>query len=122
MNALMLRGALAARTAAGVRVMTAMPIHSVAEPFIRLRAIRHLERGLIVCWLAALASLTSPGYPAAGTRTGCRRIAPSPELPAIRGKRSGPLRQPMTLRFSAWGPFWPCVMSNSTFCPSSRLR
>ncbi len=48
MNALMLRGALTAQTAAGVRVMTAVPIHSVAEPFIRLRAIRHLERGLIV--------------------------------------------------------------------------
>ncbi len=48
MNALMLRGALTARTVTGVRVMTAMPIHSVAEPFIRLRVIRHLERGLIV--------------------------------------------------------------------------
>ncbi|MET1007037.1 MAG: uridine monophosphate kinase, partial [Propionibacteriaceae bacterium] len=48
MNALMLRGALTARTAADVRVMTAMPIQSVAEPFIRLRAISHLERGLIV--------------------------------------------------------------------------
>jgi uridylate kinase len=48
MNALMLRGALTARTEAGVRVMTAIPIQSVAEPFIRLRAIRHLDRGLIV--------------------------------------------------------------------------
>jgi uridylate kinase len=47
MNALMLRGALTARTAADVRVMTAMPIHSVAEPFIRLRAARHLEDGRI---------------------------------------------------------------------------
>ena len=28
--------------------MTAVPIHSVAEPFIRLRALHHLERGLIV--------------------------------------------------------------------------
>ena len=28
--------------------MTAMPIQSVAEPFIRLRALSHLERGLIV--------------------------------------------------------------------------
>ena len=36
MNALMLRGALTARTDADVRVMTAVPIHSVAEPFIRL--------------------------------------------------------------------------------------
>ena len=48
MNALMLRGALTARTDADIRVMTAMPIHSVAEPFIRLRAVHHLERGMIV--------------------------------------------------------------------------
>ncbi|WP_026212586.1 UMP kinase [Longispora albida] len=48
MNALMLRGALTARTDTSVRVMTAMPMQSVAEPFIRLRAMRHLDRGLIV--------------------------------------------------------------------------
>ena len=48
MNALMLRGALTARTDADVRVMTAVPIHSVAEPFIRLRAVHHLDRGMIV--------------------------------------------------------------------------
>jgi uridylate kinase len=48
MNGLMLRGALTARTDADVRVMTAMPITSVAEPFIRLRAVNHLERGKIV--------------------------------------------------------------------------
>ncbi len=48
MNALMLRGALTARTNADVRVMTALPIHSVAEPFIRLRGVHHLERGFIV--------------------------------------------------------------------------
>jgi uridylate kinase len=38
MNALMLRGALTARTDTDIRVMTAVPIHSVAEPFIRLLA------------------------------------------------------------------------------------
>ena len=48
MNALTLRGVLTARTDTDVRVMTAIPMDSVAEPFIRLRAIRHLERGLIV--------------------------------------------------------------------------
>jgi uridylate kinase len=48
MNALMLRGAITARTDTDVRVMTAMSIQSVAEPFIRLRALRHLDRGLIV--------------------------------------------------------------------------
>jgi uridylate kinase len=48
MNALMVRGALTSRTDADIRVMTAVPIHSVAEPFIRLRAARHLEEGRIV--------------------------------------------------------------------------
>jgi len=48
MNALMLRGALTARTDADIRVMTAVPIHSVAEPFIRLKAVHHLDRGFIV--------------------------------------------------------------------------
>jgi uridylate kinase len=48
MNALMVRGALTSRTDADIRVMTAVPIHSVAEPFIRLRAARHLEESRIV--------------------------------------------------------------------------
>jgi uridylate kinase len=48
MNALMLRGALTARTLADVRVMTAVPMQSVAEPFIRLRAISHLDKGSVV--------------------------------------------------------------------------
>jgi uridylate kinase len=48
MNALMLRGVLTGRTEADVRVMTAVPMQSVAEPYIRLRADRHLGHGLIV--------------------------------------------------------------------------
>ena len=47
MNCLVLQGVL---TAKGVqtRVQTAIAMHEVAEPFIRLRAIRHLEKGRIV--------------------------------------------------------------------------
>ena len=48
MNALMLRGALTARTDAEIRVMTAVPMNSIAEPFIQLKAKYHLERGFIV--------------------------------------------------------------------------
>jgi uridylate kinase len=48
MNALMLRGALTARTDAEIRVMTAVPMNSIAEPFIQLRAMHHLDRGFIV--------------------------------------------------------------------------
>jgi uridylate kinase len=48
MNALMLRGVLTAKAGFDVRVMSAIPMQSVAEPFIRLRAVHHLDRGLIV--------------------------------------------------------------------------
>ncbi|WP_248929621.1 UMP kinase [Paenibacillus hamazuiensis] len=47
-NSLMLRGVLKSKTDKEVRVMTAIPIASVAEPYIRLRAIHHLEKGYIV--------------------------------------------------------------------------
>lgn len=47
-NSLLLRGVLKAKTNKEVRVMTAIPISSVAEPYIRLRAIHHLEKGYIV--------------------------------------------------------------------------
>jgi len=47
-NSLMLRGVLKARSDAEVRVMTAIPVTSVAEPYIRLRAVHHLEKGYIV--------------------------------------------------------------------------
>ncbi|WP_127149071.1 hypothetical protein [Streptomyces lydicus] len=44
-NALMLRGALTTRSEPDVRVMTAVPVQSITEPFIRLRADRHLRHG-----------------------------------------------------------------------------
>lgn len=47
-NAVILRGALTARGDTDVRVMTALPLEAVAEPYIRLRAIRHLEKRHIV--------------------------------------------------------------------------
>lgn len=47
-NSLMLRGVLKSKTDREVRVMTALPINAVAEPYIRLRAIHHLDEGYIV--------------------------------------------------------------------------
>jgi len=49
-NSLMLRGVLSSKGNGDVevRVMTAVPINTIAEPFIRLRAIHHLEKGYIV--------------------------------------------------------------------------
>jgi uridylate kinase len=47
-NSLFVRGVLTAKSAHDVRVMTALPMSNFAEPYIRLRATRHLERGAIV--------------------------------------------------------------------------
>ncbi len=64
-NSLMLRGVLTGRGTAEVRVMTAIPINTVAEPFIRLRAIHHLEKGYIVIFAAGTGQpFMTTDYPA----------------------------------------------------------
>ncbi|WP_436718293.1 UMP kinase [Rossellomorea marisflavi] len=47
-NSLMLRGVLKGKTDKEVRVMTSVPAPSVAEPYIRLKAMNHLDKGYIV--------------------------------------------------------------------------
>ncbi|MGR3764040.1 UMP kinase [Rossellomorea sp. NS-SX7] len=47
-NSLMLRGVLKSKTDREIRVMTSMPVSAVAEPYIRLRAVHHLDKGYIV--------------------------------------------------------------------------
>lgn len=51
MNALALQDALE-KAGAVVRVQTAIPISQVAEPYIRRRAMRHLEKGRVVIFAA----------------------------------------------------------------------
>ena len=47
-NSLMLRGVLKSKTDKEVRVMTSIPVSTVAEQYIRLRAVHHLDKGYIV--------------------------------------------------------------------------
>ena len=47
-NSLILRGALVTKGAHDLRVMSAVPMDTVAEPYIRLRALHHLHKGKIV--------------------------------------------------------------------------
>jgi CheY-like chemotaxis protein len=64
-NSLLLRGVLQARGQAEVRVMTALPINTVAEPFLRLRALRHLEHHAIVVLAAGTGNpYVTTDYPA----------------------------------------------------------
>lgn len=63
-NSLILRGALTYKDDRDVRVMTSIPITSVAEPYIRLRAIKHLEKGSIVILGGGLGQpLVTTDYP-----------------------------------------------------------
>ena len=55
MNALALQDALE-KAGATVRTQTAIPIPQVAEPYIRRRAIRHLEKGRVVIFAAGIGS------------------------------------------------------------------
>ncbi len=48
MNGILLRGVLKHRGLHDVRLMTALPMPSMAEPFIRLRAVAHLEQKRMV--------------------------------------------------------------------------
>ena len=54
-NALALQDALE-KLSVNTRVMTAIAMHQVAEPFIRRRAIRHLEKGRVVIFAAGTGS------------------------------------------------------------------
>lgn len=66
LNSLMLRAAIKAQSPdSEVRVMSAIPMAAFAEPFIRLRAIRHLEKGYIVIFAAGTGQpLVTTDYPA----------------------------------------------------------
>ncbi|MEV0284700.1 MULTISPECIES: UMP kinase [unclassified Kribbella] len=64
-NAVLLRGRLTALGADDVRLMTAIPINNLAEPYIRLRALRHLEKGSVVLLACGNGQpFTTTDYPA----------------------------------------------------------
>ncbi|MFC9688615.1 UMP kinase [Kribbella sp. NPDC056951] len=64
-NAVLLRGRLSALGTHGVRLMTAVPINNIAEPYIRMRALRHLEKGSIVVLAGGNGQpFTTTDYPA----------------------------------------------------------
>lgn len=65
MNGILLRGVLGHRGLEDVRLMTALPMQSMAEPFIRLRALAHLERDRLVLLAAGIGQpYVTTDYPA----------------------------------------------------------
>jgi len=64
-NGVMLRAAVNSATDRDVRVMTAIAINQIAEPYIRLRAQRHLEKGSIVILVGGIGQpYVTTDYPA----------------------------------------------------------
>ncbi len=67
MNALALQSALESIDVP-TRVLSAIPMSTVCEPYIRRRAVRHMEKGRVVILLPAPAIPTSRPIPAAALR------------------------------------------------------
>jgi len=99
-NALALQDALE-KQGCPTRVMTAIEMHEVAEPYIRRRAIRHLEKGRIVIFAAG----TSNPYFSTDTAATLRGLEIHAEVVAKATRVDGvydkdPLKNPDAVRFS----------------------
>jgi len=100
MNGLALQDALE-RVGAQTRVQTAIAMNSVAEPYIRLRAIRHLEKGRVVI----IAGGTGNPYVTTDTAAALRAMEIGAELVLKATKVNGvysadPKKNPDAVRFS----------------------
>jgi uridylate kinase len=102
-NALALQDALE-KSGVPTRVMTAIQMHSVAEPYIRRRAIRHLEKGRLVIFAAG----TSNPYFSTDTAATLRALEIHAELVAKATRVDGvydkdPLTNADAVRFNEIG-------------------
>jgi len=102
-NAIALQDALEHR-GSPTRVMTAIEMHEVAEPYIRRRAIRHLEKGRIVVFAAG----TSNPYFSTDTAATLRGLEIKAEIVAKATRVDGvydkdPLTNPDAVRFDEIG-------------------
>src|SRR5580692_8519204 len=99
-NALALQDALE-KQGVPTRVMTAIEMHEVAEPYIRRRAIRHLEKGRIVVFAAG----TSNPYFSTDTAATLRGLEIHAEIVAKATRVDGvydkdPLKNPDAVRYA----------------------
>ncbi len=98
-NALALQAALEHR-GAFTRVMSAIEMHQIAEPYIRRRAIRHLEKGRLVIFAAG----TGSPYFSTDTAASLRAVEIKADVIAKATKVDGvydkdPMRHPDAVRY-----------------------
>ncbi|TDY00115.1 UMP kinase [Thiohalophilus thiocyanatoxydans] len=102
-NALALQDAIK-RQELQVRVMSALPIHTVCEDYIRLRAIRHLEKNRVVVFAAG----TGNPFFTTDTAASLRGIEISADV-VVKGTKvdgvysSDPVKDPSAKRFEKLG-------------------
>jgi uridylate kinase len=80
MNALAMQDALE-KIGVSTRVQSAIPMATVCEPYIRRRALRHLEKGRVVIFAAGTGARTSPPTPprpCAPPRCSCDALSRAP--------------------------------------------
>jgi uridylate kinase len=100
MNGLALQDALE-RAGVQTRVMTAIAMHEVAEPYIRRRAVRHLEKGRVTLFVAG----TGNPYFTTDTAAALRAVEINAEVLLKATKVDGvydadPLKEPTARRYS----------------------
>ena len=84
-NALALQGALE-RIGVHTRVQSAIPMHTVCEPYIRRRAARHMEKGRVVIFAAGTGSPFFTTDTAAALRAvemGCDALLKGPQVDGV---------------------------------------
>ena len=103
MNGLALQDALE-RTGVSTRVQTAIAMNAVAEPYIRLRAIRHLEKGRVVIMTAGIGN----PYFTTDTTAALRAMEINAEIVIKATKVNGvysadPKKDPTAVRYNTLG-------------------
>ena len=99
MNAIAMQNALE-RTGVPTRVLSAIPIQSVCEPFIRRRAVRHMEKGRVVIFAAGTGNPFFTTDTAAALRAaemGCDELLKGTQVDGVYS--ADPRRHPDAERF-----------------------
>ncbi len=111
MNALAIQNALEAQDVA-TRVQSAIPMSSICEPYVRRRAIRHMEKGRVVIFAAGTGNPFFTTDTAAALRAaemGCDALLKGTQVDGVYD--SDPRRNPDAIRYEKL-TFWKALADN----------
>ena len=121
MNALAMQSALE-KIGVYTRVQSAIPMDAVCEPYIRRRALRHLEKGRVVIFAAGIGTRSSPPTPprpCAPPRWAATRCSRAPASTASTPPTRRRTRRPSATTRSATRTSWPRTCGSWTPRPSA---